>query len=346
MNNMKNKKAEIIEIILVTILISLSINLISSSIFMLNDIKNIIVMAIGIVICLSIVMYYLKIKVKSMNKDKIIEGNIILDVKNKYIYKSLEYFSSYSISDDINAVMLENKEINKKYNESLKNIETFNEDNFKLQNSYFSFIVNSAIEYQILNLLTDHIHLNDKDIKTIDLNNASKDILNNIFIKTLAKDYKIREEFNDYKDEMKEDEELFTVKSDEGYIYNKFTIAIPKNAMLIKKENSLIIKSKYFKITIEWGIDDASLPFPDMEFYNFFSVKKIDYNDVEISYYIKVKVEYSLLSMFSKKSDNYYLWIEFVVNQLIEFFDFKNCLEKNNWNLLKNIDKILKEEYK
>ena len=39
---MKNKKAEIIEIILITILISLSINLISSSIFALNEIKNII----------------------------------------------------------------------------------------------------------------------------------------------------------------------------------------------------------------------------------------------------------------------------------------------------------------
>jgi len=280
-----------------------------------------------------------------MNVDKIIDGNIILNVKNKKIYKSLEYHSSFNISDDITAVMLENKEIKKKYSDSLKNIEKYSDDISQLQNSYFSFVINSAIEYQILSLLTDHVHLNDEDIKTIDLTNASKDILNNIFIMTLAKDYKKREAFNDYEDETLEDSELFSIKSDEGYIYNKFIIAIPKKAILTKKGNSLIVKSKFFKITIEWGIENASFPFPDMEFYNFFSDDdKIDYDDVEFSYYIKAKVDYTLLSMFSKKSNKYYLWIEFIINQLTSVFDFNDCLKRNNWTLLKNMDKYFKKE--
>ncbi len=346
MNDMKNKKAEIIEIILVTILVSLSINLISSSIFTLDDIKSIIIMVTGVVICISIVIYYLKIKVRSMHIDKFIEGNIILNSKHKNIYQLLEYYSSFLISEDVYALMLENKEFSKKYKDSLKNIDKFNEDNQQLQNSYFSFAINSAIEYQILNLLTDHLHLDDEDVKTIDINNASKDILNNIFIKTLAKDYKTRKVFNDCEDRERDGEELVSIRSDEGYIYDKFAIAIPKNAVLTKKRNSIVIKSKYFKINIEWGIDNASFPFPDMEFYNFFNVDKIDYDDIEIAYYIKAKVEYSLLSMFSKKSDKYYLWIEFVIGQLIEIFDFKDCLKRNNWDLLKNIDKILKEKYR
>lgn len=345
MNGMKNKKAEIIEIILITILISLSINLISSSIFSLNDMKNIVVMLIGIIVCITIVIYYLKVKVKSMNIDKFIDGNIILNIKNKKIYKLLEYHSSFGIGDDINAVMLENKEFRKKYYNSLKNIETYSVDTFKLQNSYFSLVINDAIEYQILNLLTDHFHLNAEDIKTIDLNNAPENILNNIFVMTLAKDYRKRKAFKDYEDDTDEEVELFSIKSDEGYIYNKFLIAIPKNARLIKNGTSLIIKSKYFKMTIEWQMDDVSFPFPDMEFYNFFNNKdKIDYDDIEFSYHIEVKVRYNLLSMFSKKSDKYYLWIEFIINELIKKFDFNDCLKRNSREILKNIDKILKKE--
>ena len=164
MNNMENKKAEIIQIILITILVSLSINLISSSIFSLNSIKNIIILLIGIIICLSVVIYYLKIKVKSMNITKIIEGNVILNVNDKNIYKSLEYYSSYNISDNITAVRLENKEINKKYNDSLKNVEKYRIDELKLKNSYFSFILNNAIEYQILDLLRHYLEIIEKEM--------------------------------------------------------------------------------------------------------------------------------------------------------------------------------------
>lgn len=345
-NDMKTKKSEIIEIILVAILISLSINLISSSIFMLNDMKNIIVMVIGIIICVSVIVYYLKIKVKSMNEEKIIDGNIILDVKSKSIYQSLEYSSSFSISDNINAIMLENKEIKEKYNDSLKNIGKYSQNISELENSYFSYVINSAIEYEILNLLTDYFYLKDEDINIVDLNNAPKDILNNIFIMILAKDYKKRAVFNDYKEEGLEGAETFYIKNDAGYIYNKFKIAIPKNAVLVKKKNSLIIKSRFYKITIEWNIEDVSMPFPDMEFYNFFSDEnKIDYDDIEFPYYIKVNVEYTLLSMFSKKSNNYYLWIESIINQLVNIFDFNECLKRNNWTLIRNINVILKKKF-
>ena len=96
-----------------------------------------------------------------------------------------------------------------------------------------------------------------------------------------------------------------------------------------------------FKLSIEWSIEDVSSPFSDMNFYNFFyNDNKIDYDDIEFSYYIKVKTEYTLLSMFSKKSNKYYLWIEFIVKQLIESFDFDECLKRNDWKLIKNLYKL------
>lgn len=301
-------------------------------------------MSIGIIICIVIVIYYLKVKVKSMNIDKIIMGNIILNGKNKRIYKLLEYSSSFNICNLITAVMLENKEFNKKYNNSLKKVKLNNNNVLKLKKSYFSYVINNAIEYQILDLLTDYVYLNDEDIRTIDLNNAPKSILNNIFVMTLSKDYKERDVFCDHRYEIMKGAELFSIIDDNGYIYNKLSISIPKEAILIKRDDSLIIKSKYFKITIEWGIDSTMSPFPDMEFYNFFSNDyKISEDDIKVSYYVEIKVEYSLLSMFSKKTNKYYLWIEYLINQIIKDFDFDECLKRNNWELLKNINRIIKK---
>lgn len=300
-------------------------------------------MSIGIIICIIIVIYYLKVKVKSMNIDKIITGNIILNGKSKQIYKSLEYKSSFNIDSLITAMMLENKEFDKKYNNSLKKIKV-NNNIFKLQKSYFSYAINNAIEYRILELLNDYAYLDDEDIRTIDLNNAPKSILNNIFVMTLAKDYKERDVFHNNRSEIMKDAELFSIIDDKGYIYNKLSISIPKDAILITKGDSLIIKSKFFKITIEWGIDDISSPLSDMEFYNFFAIDyKISEDDIQISYYIELKVEYSLLSMFSKKTNKYYLWIEYLINQIIEDFDFNECLKRNNWELIKNISRIIKK---
>lgn len=340
MNNMKNRKAEFLEIILITISISLGINLISSSIFSLDCKKNIVILTIGVIICFIVVLYYLKIKVKSMNMDKIINGNIILNANNGKIYGILPYSSSIRISDHIVAVILENKRIRKKYNDALKIIKNFDGNIVELQNNYFLYILNSVLEYEILNLLIDHLPLKEDDINIIDLNNASEDIVNNIFIKTLAKDYKKRDIFKNYYDDA-DDIELYSILSDEGYIYNKFKIAIPKKAKLIHKDNLLIIKSKLFKVSVEWNIEEFNCPFHDMKFYNYFLKDNlIDFNDVEFSYYISVKVEYSLLSMLSKKSNMYYLWIEFIINQLIESFDFKECLKRNHWDLIKNINKV------
>lgn len=342
-NKMENRKSEIIEIVLVTILTALGINLVSSSIFMLDDIKNIIIMLIGIIICISVIVYYLKIKVKSMNVNKAIEGNIIVDATNKKIHKLLEYSSSYHIGENINAVLLEDKEIMKKYNNSIENIEEYCEDTSKLQNSYFGYVINNTIEYEIIDIFTDSIFLRDKDIKTFDLNNAPKDILDNIFIKVLSKNYKEREEFNNYVEGAEvEGAELFNLKSDEGNIYNKFSIEIPKDATISKNRNSLVVESSICKLTIEWGIENAHMPFPNMEFYNLFSQKdKISCDDIEFSYFVEINVEYKLLSMFSKKANRYYSWIEYLVNEITKEFDFEDCLKRNSWDLLKNIKKII-----
>lgn len=341
-NKLQNKRAEILEIILIAIILALGINLISSGISAIVDIKNILVILIGTAICISVILYYLKIKIQSMGINKIVVGNIVLNVKNKRLYGILQYRSSYQIKDYINAILLENKEISNRYAKSVKNIENYYESDYKLQNSYFSYIVNSAIEYQIINLLIDAIYLRNGDIQELDLNSVPKNIADNVFVKVLSRDWRKRKVFINCDEEV-EDEELVYLKTDEGYIYNKLVIRIPKNSTIEKYKNSLVVKSKLYKITIQWGIENGHLPFPDMEFYNFcFSDEEINFNDIEFSYFIDIKVEYSLLAIFSKKAIKENLWVENFINTIIEDFDYDDCLKRNSWELLKNIQRIKK----
>lgn len=347
-NKLKKKKSEIIEIILVAIAIALGINLVSSSIIELFNINNIVVIIIGITICISVISYYVITEIKSMNINKNIDGNIILNPNTDNIYKIIQYHSSVDISDTIRALMLEDSKTKVKYKNSIKSIEKYENNIKKLNNEFFGQIINDAIEYQIINTLTDAIGLKNKDVKTIELNNAPKEILNNMFVKTLSKDYKKRIAFKNDTDIINDGEgELVYHVNDDGYMYNKLEINIPKNSEIKKNGNSLILKSRYYKMTIEWGVESVFVPILTMNFYNFFLDKnKVADSDVEISYYINVKVKYNLLTMFSRKSNRYYSWIDYLINTMEKDFDYEYNLKNANWDLLDNISNIINNQNK
>lgn len=341
-NELKKKKSEIIEIMLVAIAIALGINLVSSSIIELFNINNILIIIIGSVICIGVIIYYLNIKIKSMNMNKIVDGNIILNNNSKEIVKLYEYYSSYKLSDDLKALFLENNVVKNKYKKSIKNIDKLtNTIDYKC-NGYCFDILNSAIEYEIISIFTDAVHLPEKDTKTYNINIVPKKIGDNIFIKTFSKDYKKRRAFDGYKEEMEDSNyELAALTTDEGNIYEKFNMTIPKNCKIETNEKTLTIKSKFYNITIQWGIEEVHFPFPDMEFYNFFLKEdKITYDDIELSYFVQIKVQYNILTMFSKKTNNHYLWIKELVNSIVDKFDYSECLKKNDWNLLQNLNKL------
>lgn len=290
-NKLKNKKSEIVEIVLVSIAISLGINLISSSITELFDINDILIIIIGSTICISVIVYYLSIKIKSMNINKIVNGNFILNSDSKNIVKLYEYNSSYKISNDLKGLFVENKTIKNKYEKSIKDVEFTNICD-KECTGYCFDILNDAIEYEIISNFYDAVDLSENDIQSYNINTIPKKIADNIFVKTFSKDYKKRRAFDDYVEEIEDRNcELAVLTTDDGNIYEKFNMTIPKNSKIEISEKMITIKSKFYNIKIQWGIDDVHFPFPDMEFYNLFlQDEQITYDDIELSYYIRIQV--------------------------------------------------------
>lgn len=277
-----------------------------------------------------------------MNINKIVNGNIILNNNNKEIVKLYQYDSSYELSNDLKALFLENDVIKNKYEKSIKNFDKIaNNFDYKCEGYCFD-ILNSAIEYEIISIFTDAIHLPKKDIKNYDINIAPKKIRDNIFIKTLSKDYRKRSAFDTYKEEVQDSNyELMLLTTDEGNIYKKFNMSIPKKCKIETNEKTLIIKSKFYNITIQWGIEEVYTPFSDMKFYNFFLEEdRVTYDDIELSYYVQIKVQFNIFTMFFKKTNNHYLWIKELVNSIVDKFDYSECLKKNDWNLLQNLNKL------
>lgn len=340
-NKLQNKRTEIIEIILVSIVIAFGINFISTGIVSLFELNNyIILLIIGIIICLLVIFYYILSIIKSLNIKKIILGNIIISKKSNRIIGINEYSASLFMKYYLDALLLEDKNALKKYNKDMKNADFYCEKHSNLENSYFKYMIDSLIEYLIIDEFTDTIFLNDKNTKILDRNNIKKIIPDNIFIKVLSSNFEKRKVF---KNSVIDNEgELWSISTEEGYIYNKLEIKIPKNAKMYKENNhTLIIKSKYFKIRIEWGLENGCLA-SDYEFYNYFLKHDINkWEDLELNYFIDINVKYKIPILFLKKFDEYYLWIDDIVNRIFTFFDYEECLKQNNWKLLKNIKMFL-----
>lgn len=340
-NKLRNKRTEIIEIILVSIVVAFGINFISTGIVSLFKLDNsIVIIIIGIIMCLLVIMYYALSVVKSLNIKKIMDGNIVISSNDKRIVGVTEYFASMYMENFLDALLLEDKSVLKAYNKDMKKLDYFCEHYSNIQNSYFKYLMDSLIEYLILDTFVDAKYLSEKNIKILERNNIDKNILDNIFIKVLCEDLEKRKFFHE--DMLDSEGELYTITTDDGYIYNKLVVKIPKNARIYKENNNtLIINSKYFRIKIEWGLEDASMA-NDYNFYNYFLKDDIiSWNDFEFGYFVDVDVKYKMPIIFLKKFDEYYLWIDDLIERMYELFDYNECLKQNNWQLLKNIKEYL-----
>ncbi len=340
-NKLQNKRTEIVEIILVSIVIAFGINFISTSIVSVLELNNyIILFLMGSMMCLIVMLYYVLSILKSLNIKKTISGNIIVSKKTKRIIGVNEYSASFFMQNYLDALLLENKEVLKEYNKDLKKADFYCENYSNIENSYFKKIIDDLIEYLILDEFVDARFLNNKKIKILDKSIVEKEIPNNIFIKVLSSDFNRRKYFK--KEIFDDDGEIYNITTQEGFIYNKLEVKIPKNAKMYKKKNNmLIIKSNYFKMKIKWGLEYGCCA-SDSEFYNYFLKDVINkWEDNEFNYFIDINVKYKIPILLLKKFDQYYLWIDDIIERITNFFDYNECLKQNNWNLLKNIKKIV-----
>ena len=195
--NINNQRTQNSEIIILSIVVSLGINLLATGImsfFNLEHNANILII-IGIILSCAVILIYMFFKIKDLNNIIKIDSCFIFDRNKKRILRIPNFESSHDMSKYLNALLMEDKKINKKLSqckyltdESYRNI-TIDD------NDYFKKLINDLIEFIILDNISLVYIDNYRGKVSLYEVESIKDIKDNPFIKTLTKDIKKREAF-------------------------------------------------------------------------------------------------------------------------------------------------------
>lgn len=356
-NKINNQKNENIELIIITVIVGLGVNILATALINSLPIKYNIyyLLIIGIALSLFVLFVYIIIKIKSLKTEVEIKSNFIFNNNKKDIVIVPNYQLTLDMKNYLLGLFLDNKKIKDNFFKS-DYIKTNERQEQNREDDDFKNIINELIEYLILNKLSlsfvDFYNVSDK-VFEYNIDNIPKEIQENIFLKTFSKDIEKRKEFS-RKDVLQacinkvlEDgkEILFSSHTVDGYIYEKFELYLPKKTKIYKNyKNQIIIDNKFYKITIEWLFDYYGGNF-EGEFFEYIIGRNRDWEtDDDFCFDISIDIKFKPFFIFNKNKQKHYDVLDLVIENLVNYFDYEKHLEKINWDLVKTICKYNKRE--
>ena len=347
--NINNQRTQNSEIIILSIVVSLGINLLATGImsfFNLEHNANILII-IGIILSCAVILIYMFFKIKDLNNIIKIDSCFIFDRNKKRILRIPNFESSHDMSKYLNALLMEDKKINKKLSqckyltdESYRNI-TIDD------NDYFKKLINDLIEFIILDNISLVYIDNYRGKVSLYEVESIKDIKDNPFIKTLTKDIKKREAFKRKdvesvqiicENDQINKKQLVSSETIDGYIYQRMDMEFPKGTKIFKTyKNQLIIDTKYYKLIFTWDFRGFGKSV-DNDFYKFFFNREKNWDtDDEFYYNIKIETIFKGKLIFNKNRYKEYQVLDELINRFTNRFDYDKFLENIDWKLTKNL---------
>lgn len=198
-NKINNQKNENIELIIITVIVGLGVNILATALINSLPIKYNIyyLLIIGIALSLLVLFIYIIIKIKSLKTEVEIRSNFVFNKEIKDFMIIPDYILTSDMQKYIYGLLIESKKANKKYLNS-EYIKTGNCESLNKEDDDFKNIMNELIEYLILDKLAmtsvDFYNIFDK-ISIYNINNLPSKIKENEFLKTFTKDIKKRKPF-------------------------------------------------------------------------------------------------------------------------------------------------------
>lgn len=325
--NIKESQQSILELVIIPIIISIGINLIMLGIS--NDLNFKLILIGSIFIILSLfIPAYLKpayLKFKQSNRKVKIQAALVYDSKNRKILDIDNYEFSNDVCWYLKGALVEDKNIK----------EMRNKDKLCFGDSHLNKLLNQLLEYIVLLRLSratidhfDHREYSKGKIIKIERDNISDFVASNMFIDLFSKPPYEREAFG-----YVEGDDLGRI-GENGEIYLKFELNLPSKCQIVKKfPNTIVVKHPYFNLEIIPNFQGfGTILLPD------FKERYMQLDDLSnISTYavdIDINSKFSPLAFFMNK-DQYYRWIDELINDLIEYASIDKFYEKMRWDVVR-----------
>jgi hypothetical protein len=336
-------RTSLLELIIVAIVISFSVNVISSSITLFQGYKPIVGVIIGIVFCLAALLYLAFRNFDYKEECHIYNGFFVLDEENNKLVYIPRYELGESLPRYMDSVFAENSALKYLWDkEPIRSYIKFDTENNKVirKEPNSAKLLKEAFEYFILEELSIHLtdyfnddKFNDKEIHKFERNEIPDILLSNRILELFSKPMEERPMFSEHLTHENPLEEV-TIKyyGKNGANYERFDLVLPVNSK-VKRINSdqIEIKTNRFKMNIMVDMSGANtLIAEDFEKY-YLSID--DFLKVGIyEIHAIVKIKFNLLSIFSIQGWEYYQWIDSFLKRLNECISKDEFIEHINWD--------------
>jgi hypothetical protein len=343
-------RANIVEILLLAILVSFSVNLVSDFFNeSLGKNQSSLLALIILVLSMGYVLYSRLYKKPESQK---IRAVLSVNDKNE-ILEVDEYDFNYRFKMIAESLFVENKALKKQWSKDplghIRNSKRI--DDNAVRHSSSRKLLREITEYIILSSLSTHLtdYFNKKDydknlLVNLSRNDVSNLITTNRVLDIISKDMNDRAAFasriKPSDDKPAEGEVIMAwVK---GAVYEKFELVLPKGSSIHReKDESITINSKSIKLNFK-VISDGFGRNVDYMFEKYYMGQEkpfnIDHYGVDII--ITITVKPSLLA-FGRRV-KYHMWSESFLARTYDDFDFKAFTKQINWTTIRTMLKVRK----
>lgn len=358
-------RASTIEAIFIAILLSLSINLISSGIPEKYNLSTNLVLLIGLLLGFVAIIYLLVRFLRNKNKTIKYNGFLVHERQENYVLSVPRYQYGEFLARILKSAFNENKAFKRLWdNEPLDNC--IEEENGALTFRYLKShkLIVEATEYFILSKLSAHIsdYFRSNMISENELDKFSrKDIpdvlLSNRFLELFSRPMDqravfINDEFFGDKNESGAGKTVFAIGKG-GAMYDQFKLVLPKKSKVRRLDNNIIelITNRFsMKMAIYFSGAEGVLPFEYHKFMLDFHDSQLPTRTYEII--VRIDIKFKPISFLTLRGWNFYYWAESFIDYFEEIFDLRKHLEIINWeasltilNFLTDRNELYRQKY-
>ncbi|MCB2361965.1 hypothetical protein [Clostridium estertheticum] len=335
------ERTSLIQLILVAVFIGFSVSLIVSSITLLHGFRPVIGIIVGLIICLSTLLYIFTTILKNLKTSKIINGFIYYNNDKNILIDVPRYEYSSEINEFLQRAFIESKDL--KYIWEREPLSVFNDEDYENVPRSSDLII-EATEYFILDRISMHmqsyfhgLNIKDKNIYTFTPEQIPDVLLKNRFFMVFSKSLNERADFAEAAIENDENEEWYLCISENGTMFKKFELFLPRKAKLRRVNKKAIeIQTNRFSMIITIDFDGTNTFIPhNFEKYYLRLNNIFEANLFNIS--IKLDIKFKFKSLFLPSGWVYYKWVDSLIETMEELISEENFLESINWKTTSTI---------
>ncbi|WP_152645154.1 hypothetical protein [Kitasatospora griseola] len=340
LSRLREAKWSLLEIIVLAVILSLSVNILSSLIFDLAGRKFFYIASIGtIALCLA---YSTIRQTKDRQFDGRIGASFIIGPDNRPIdlrgYQFSERFSSLIIS-----AFSENPALARQWDrEPVSSMLEFTGEGVRLVNNSGAKLTRELVEYMTIERMATHLtdYFNQAGIpESLLVTRGRADIpdvlLSNRFMELFSRDRADRPGFSE--EGSPANDRTVRAWSRSGGYYNRFGLPLPQKSTVTRGDDgSLRISCPAFKASISVGFNGTNeyVPF-DLLKYQSGNPDPTRLKCYSVSLIVKISANRSFI--LGGRGWNHHLWVESFIDSLHEEFDVEAYIKQINWPIVSAI---------